>query len=68
MENLWQLNDLTGFLNLVGFELDVGNLINAHYCWSSIEHGGTGTFSNIMAPLTPFNEALKCKDIAPLAL
>ena len=35
---------------------------------SSIEHGGTGTFSNIMALLTFFNEAPKHKDIAPLAL
>ena len=35
---------------------------------SSIGHGGTGTFSNIMASLTLFNEAPKCKDIAPLAL
>ena len=35
---------------------------------SSIEHGGTGTFSNIMALLTLFNEAPKRKDIAPLAL
>ena len=36
--------------------------------FGSIEHGGTGTFSNIMAPLTLFNEAPKHKDIAPLAL
>ena len=35
---------------------------------SSIEHGGTVTFSNIMALLTLFNEAPKHKDIAPLAL
>ena len=35
---------------------------------SSIEHGGTRPFSNIMAPLTFFNEAPKCKSIALLAL
>ena len=35
---------------------------------SSIEHGGTRTFSNIMAPLTLFNEAPKHKSIALLAL
>ena len=35
---------------------------------SSIEHGGTGTFSTIMAPLTLFNEAPKRKSIAPLTL
>ena len=35
---------------------------------SSIEHGGTRTFSNIMALLTLFNEAPKCKSIALLAL
>ena len=36
-------------------------------CASSIEHGGTRTFSNIMAPLTLFNDAPKRKSIAPLA-
>ena len=35
---------------------------------SSIEHGGTRAFSNIMALLTLFNEAPKRKSIAPLAL
>ena len=35
---------------------------------SSIEHGGTRPFSNIMAPLTLFNEAPKHKSIALLAL
>ena len=35
---------------------------------SSIEHGGTRPFSNIMAPLTLFNEAPQRKSIAPLAL
>ena len=35
---------------------------------SSIEHGGTRPFSNIMAPLTLFNEAPKRKSIALLAL
>ena len=35
---------------------------------SSIEHGGTRPFSNIMAPLTLFNEAPKRKSVAPLAL
>ena len=35
---------------------------------SSIEHGGTRTFSNIMAPLTLFNEAPKRKSVSPLAL
>ena len=35
---------------------------------SSIEYWGTRTFSNIMAPLTLFNEALKRKSIALLAL
>ena len=36
--------------------------------YSSIEHGGTRTFSNIMAPLTLFNEAPKRKSVSPLAL
>ena len=35
---------------------------------SSIEHGGTRAFSNIMAPLTLFNEAPKHNSIALLAL
>ena len=35
---------------------------------SSIEHGGTRPFSNIMAPLTLFNEAPKHKSVTPLAL
>ena len=35
---------------------------------SSIEHGGTRPFSNIMAPLTLFNKAPKRKSVAPLAL
>ena len=35
---------------------------------SSREHGGTRPFSNIMAPLTLFNEAPKRKSVAPLAL
>ena len=34
---------------------------------SSIEHGGTRPFSNIMAPLTLFNKAPKRKSVAPLA-
>ena len=38
------------------------------FSFSSIEHGGTRPFSNIMAPLTLFNEAPKRKSIAPLAL
>ena len=33
---------------------------------SSIEHGGTRPFSNIMAPLTLFNEAPKRKGVALL--
>ena len=37
-------------------------------CWSSIEHGGTRPISNIMAPLTLFNEAPKHKSVAPLTL
>ena len=35
---------------------------------SSIEHGGTRPFSNIMAPLTLFNEAPKRKSVAVLTL
>ena len=35
---------------------------------SSIGVGGTSTVSNLMAPLTLFNEAPKCKSVAPLAL
>ena len=35
---------------------------------SSIEHRGTRPFSNIMAPLTLFNEAPKRKSVAPLTL
>ena len=35
----------------------------SHY-HSSIEHGGTRPFSNIMAPLTLFTEAPKHKSIA----
>ena len=40
----------------------------AQVCSSSIEHGGTRPFSNIMAPLTLFNEAPKRKTVALLAL
>ena len=42
--------------------------LNNHMSVSSIEHGGTRPFSNTMAPLTLFNEAPKCKSVAPLAL
>ena len=35
---------------------------------SSIEHGGMRPFSNIMAPLTLFNEAPKRKSVALLTL
>ena len=41
---------------------DTGNKL------SSIEHGDTRPFSNIMAPLTFFNEAPKLKGVALLAL
>ena len=34
---------------------------------SSIQHGGMRPFSNIMTPLTLFNEAPKRKSVAPLA-
>ena len=44
------------------------SVINHYQNPSSIEHGGTGTFTNIMAPLTLFNEAPKRKSVALLTL